>query len=57
MKQLNIYFLAHLYKSTETYCCHFVLRLGAGVSVIIFYVMGKALSGELACMGTGPVSI
>ena len=57
---LELHLLAHLYKSTESYCCHFDVGVSRGVTLSslrqsFFYVMGKALSGELSCMGTGLV--
>ena len=52
--------LACLYESTESYCCHFDVGPGICVGLTLhsftskfFYVIGKALSGELSCMGTG----
>ena len=52
--------LAGLYKSTETYFCHFDVGMGLRVTFKnfhdkVFNVMGKALSGELCCIGTGHV--
>ena len=29
-------FLAHLYKSTKTYCCHFDVGIGTGVTLYSF---------------------
>ena len=51
-------FLAHLYESTESCCCHFDMGVGVGITLQsfrskFFYVMGKALSGKLSCTGTG----
>ena len=54
-------FLARLYESTRSYCCHSDVGFAVvmGVTLIFlrqrFYVMGKALPGELSCMGTGLV--
>ena len=53
-------FLAHLYDSTGSYCCHSDVGIGVGVTLKsfmleFFYVMGKALSGKLSCTGTGLV--
>ena len=56
-------FLARLYKSTESYY-HFYVGVGVGIThfkvilmyVKVFYIMGKAVSGELSCMRTGLVS-
>ena len=49
-------------RSTESYCCHFDVDVGVGVTLKsltskFFYVMGKALSGELSCSGTGLVNV
>ena len=50
------------YENTESYCCHFDVSMGFGVGVGItlykfyvkvFYMMGIALSGKLACMRIG----
>lgn len=41
-------FLAHLYKSTKTYCCHFDVGIGTGVTLV-----DKRLSGELSSTETG----
>ena len=54
-------FLAHLYKSTESYCCQFDVGWAWASHFQVFtpkilYVMGKALSGELSCMLTGLVT-
>ena len=56
----NGLFLARLYKSTDSYCCHFdvAVSIGVGEGITLskfFNVMVKALSGELSCMGTGLV--
>ena len=46
--------LACLYENTESYCSHFDVGIGVGVFTSKFtYVLGKALSGELSCTGTG----
>ena len=51
--------LAPLYENTESYCSHFDVGVGwhhiLNIYIQVFYVMGKALSGELSCMGTGLV--
>ena len=55
--------LARLYECAESYCT--TLEAGVGIEVgdgiggggfsLMFYLMGKALSGELYCTGTGLV--
>ena len=50
-------FLAHMYKSTKSYRCDFDVGwvLASHFKVlhqsVVFYVMGKALSGKLSCTG------
>ena len=59
-------FLARLYHSTGSCCCHSDdgVSVGIGMGVTLqsftskfFYVIGKALSGELYCTGTDLVII
>ena len=56
---LDKIFLAQLYESTESYCCHFDQHgrwcLTLKIYIKDFYVMGKALSDKLPCTGTGLV--
>ena len=58
-------FLARLYKIQKSYCTTPGVGVGVGIDgsvgvdkmlkfyVKVFYVMGKALSGELSCTRTG----
>ena len=60
-------FLAHLHKSTGSYCCYLDVGMGLGVGIRLrsfvtvfffcfcFFVMGKILLGELSCTQTGLV--
>ena len=54
-------FLAHLYESTKSYCCHFDIGVCVGVTLksfttSFFNVIGKTLSGELSCLQTSLVN-
>ena len=46
-------FLSRLYESLESYCCHLTLAWALASHFKVFYVMAKAVSGELSCIGTG----
>ena len=49
--------LARLYESTGSFCCYFDVGISITIKFYfkVFYVMGKALSGEVPCTWTGPV--
>ena len=63
---LTVSFLAHLYKSIGTSCCHpdlgIAISMGLGIGVTLYssatkfiYVMGRVLSGKLSFMQTSLV--
>ena len=48
---------ACLYKSTKSYCCHFKVDVGVGITLLSFKSKFKALSGKLSCSWTGLVFV
>lgn len=59
-------FLAHLYESTESYCCHLDVGVSIGVDmgitlgsfhVRVFVCEGQGTAGKLSCKWTGIVAL